>query len=67
MSLSAVVVNALAGFLAFRNNTPDAFGRGIEENRRKGPALPPGRLLRKAAFRGGRVDPEASSRPPSPL
>lgn len=54
-SLTARIINGVAGLVATRRDTPEAFQRRIEQNRRRGPARPPGRMLRSVAFTDQRL------------
>jgi acetyl esterase/lipase len=55
VSVSAFLLNALAARLAPDQNRPGALERGIEQNRKTGPALPSRKLLKRALFRDERV------------
>lgn len=58
MSFAAFMVNSLAAALAHDLNKPGALERGITKDRKRGPALPSRRLLRRIHFSDERMGPD---------
>lgn len=56
MSMTALWINAITKIMAPDRSSKEGFDKGIENNRKKGPAFPPPKLQKKYHFRDYRIN-----------